>query len=235
MIFQKGLRAKASWKLSELGDTGNALKKVASNWQIIRNEGLDGLFGNHKSYQAEATELHQEGKWQQLVLYENGHQQEDGCKLAPKTCQILDKYLNPNAVSCKRGQIKFSIMHPGTHVRAHTGPTNTRLRAHLGLVVPDQGLVEIRVGNETLRWTEGKVFVIDDSFEHEVWQSGNTIRLVLLIDFWHPDLSESVKQRLQPLPVQGESHNRTTIFHIGGIVDDLINVKNSVVSNKVTY
>lgn len=36
-------------------------------------------------------------------------------------------------------QIKYSIMHPGTHVWPHTGPTNCRLRMHLGLVIPKEG------------------------------------------------------------------------------------------------
>ena len=38
-------------------------------------------------------------------------------------------------------------MFPGTHVWPHTGPTNCRLRAHLGLVIPEK--VAIRVGNDT--------------------------------------------------------------------------------------
>lgn len=38
-------------------------------------------------------------------------------------------------------------MQPGTHVFAHTGPTNCRLRAHLGLVIPKGP--RIRVGNDT--------------------------------------------------------------------------------------
>ncbi|KAJ6664021.1 hypothetical protein lerEdw1_008975, partial [Lerista edwardsae] len=36
-------------------------------------------------------------------------------------------------------QIKYSVMHPGTHVWPHTGPTNCRLRMHLGLVIPKEG------------------------------------------------------------------------------------------------
>lgn len=39
-------------------------------------------------------------------------------------------------------------MHPGTHVWPHTGPTNCRLRMHLGLVIPKEGC-KIRCANET--------------------------------------------------------------------------------------
>ena len=123
-------------------------------------------------------------------------------------------------------------MHSGTHVLPHTGPTNTRLRAHLGLVVPETGLVEMRVGPQTLRWSEGKVFVIDDSFEHEVWQAGEGLRLVLLVDFWHPDLSTFQRNRLPPLPAQESTQNRSTVFHIGGIVNE-ITQSHSAIKDKV--
>ena len=45
-------------------------------------------------------------------------------------------------------QIKYSVMQPGTHVWPHTGPTNCRLRMHLGLVIPKEGC-KIQCANET--------------------------------------------------------------------------------------
>ena len=65
-------------------------------------------------------------------------------------------------------QVKFSVMEAGTHVRAHTGPTNCRLRAHLGLQAPDGGVAQLRVGDVAKSWADGQVLVFDDSFEHEV-------------------------------------------------------------------
>jgi len=51
------------------------------------------------------------------------------------------------------------------------------------------------------------------SFEHEVWQQGNGIRLVLLIDFWHPDLSKSRRNKMSPLPIdEGKISKITSIF-----------------------
>ena len=61
------------------------------------------------------------GLWQQLVLFEKGIKDEDGCKLAPQTCAILEAHMKQSAVECQRGQIKFSVMHPGIHVKPHTG------------------------------------------------------------------------------------------------------------------
>lgn len=88
-------------------------------------------------------------------------------------------------------------MHPGTHVWPHTGPTNCRVRAHLGLVVP--GGAEIRVGNTTKTWEEGKFIIFDDSFEHEVWHNGPSYRLVLIVDLWHPELTQDEWRTLAPI------------------------------------
>lgn len=49
------------------------------------------------------------------------------------------------------------------------------------------------------KWREGKVMVFDDSFEHEVWHNGTALRLVLIVDVWHPDLSPAEKASLTPI------------------------------------
>ncbi|OBS82713.1 hypothetical protein A6R68_23297, partial [Neotoma lepida] len=61
------------------------------------------------------------------------------------------------------------------------GPTNCRLRMHLGLVIPKEGC-KIRCANETRTWEEGKVLIFDDSFEHEVWQDASSFRLIFIVD-----------------------------------------------------
>ena len=98
-------------------------------------------------------------------------------------------------------------MEGGTVIPAHAGPTNARLRAHLGLVVPKKGDVHIRIANKTVTWKPGKVgsrldrgrqyscvnitqwTIIDDSFEHEILNDSEKPRLILIIDFHHPDIS----------------------------------------------
>ena len=97
-------------------------------------------------------------------------------------------------------QVKFSVMDAGTHVHAHSGPTNCRLRAHLGLKVPPDstGLSTLRVADQQLTWEEGKLLVFDDSFDHEVWYDNaqREPRIVLIMDLWHPELTRSQKQSL---------------------------------------
>ena len=48
-------------------------------------------------------------------------------------------------------------------------------------------------------WREGEFIVFDDSFEHEVWHDGNSTRLVLIVDLWHPDLTEHEKKTLSAI------------------------------------
>ena len=58
------------------------------------------------------------------------------------------------------------------------------VRGHLGLVVPPGCF--IRVGPDERTWEEGKMMVFDDSFEHEVWNHSDFVRIVLFMNFWHP-------------------------------------------------
>ena len=88
-------------------------------------------------------------------------------------------------------------MRPGVHVWPHCGPTNCRVRCHLGLVTPPGP--RIRVGNETRAWEQGRFIIFDDSFEHEVWHDGESVRLVLIIDVWHPELSAHHRATLPPI------------------------------------
>ncbi|KAK7489617.1 hypothetical protein BaRGS_00019012, partial [Batillaria attramentaria] len=170
------------------------LELLEKHWRAIRDEGLTELH-SHTSLFTVSQETHLVktglGNWKQLVLYDKDRRP-DVCARVPKTCQIIER-IRP-ARTCTAGQVKFSVMYPGTEVWAHSGPSNYRLRAHLGLVV-DKG-AKLQVVNETRTWTEGKIFVFDDSFQHAVWHYGKSLRLILIVDFWHPEMSESMKGSL---------------------------------------
>ena len=85
----------------------------------------------------------------------------------------------------------FSTMKPGTSIDTHTAPCNIRLRGHLPLIVPE-GDVGINVGGKTIKYEVGKLVIFDDSFPHEAWHNGeDKDRVLLLFDFWHPDLTWS--------------------------------------------
>ena len=231
----KSLTGRPIWEPKQTGYE-KELGMLQNHYKVIRSEGLRALFGDDRNYKEESENLREEGLWQQLVLFETGIRSKKGCKLAPKTCQLIMKYMKEISAECKHGQIKFSVIHPGTHIWPHSGPSNCRLRAHLGLVVPevaDNERLEIRIADQYAHWNEGKYLIIDDSFEHEIWyqKKNGGARLVLLIDMWHPDLSKDQKENLKPLINRNQNHS--TIFTVSGIVnrisdDGYYNINDSV-------
>ncbi|XP_024106477.2 aspartyl/asparaginyl beta-hydroxylase isoform X10 [Pongo abelii] len=187
-----GLKAQPWWTPKETGYT-ELVKSLERNWKLIRDEGLAVMDKAKGLFLPEDENLREKGDWSQFTLWQQGRRNENACKGAPKTCALLEKF--PETTGCRRGQIKYSIMHPGTHVWPHTGPTNCRLRMHLGLVIPKEGC-KIRCANETKTWEEGKVLIFDDSFEHEVWQDAASFRLIFIVDVWHPELTPQQRRSL---------------------------------------
>ncbi|XP_046440402.1 aspartyl/asparaginyl beta-hydroxylase-like isoform X5 [Daphnia pulex] len=183
------------WWDKESTTYGHFFDLLEANWRQIRNEGVALLtLEAPEGFADESEKLRDSGDWKQYELFAQGRKNAAHCTKAPVTCTLIENY--PPAL-CKRGQVKFSIMHPGTHVWPHTGPTNCRIRAHLGLVVP--GGAQLRVGNTTDTWEEGKFIIFDDSFEHEVWHKGSSYRLVLIVDLWHPELTAEEWRSLAPI------------------------------------
>ena len=101
----------------------------------------------------------------------------------------------------------FSALTPGTHLWAHCGPTNAVISLSMGLIVPP-GCV-IRVGSEERTWQEGVCLVFDDTYEHEVWNRGTGTRFIMLVDVWHPELTQVERTVLKRvLWAPGEAENR---------------------------
>ncbi|XP_077639564.1 aspartyl/asparaginyl beta-hydroxylase isoform X5 [Lonchura striata] len=188
----KGLKAQPWWTARETGYT-ELVKSLEKNWKLIRDEGLAVMDKKQSLFLPEDENLREKGDWSQFTLWQQGRKNENACKSVPKTCALLERF--PEATGCRRGQIKYSIMHPGTHVWPHTGPTNCRLRMHLGLVIPKEGC-RIRCAQENRDWEEGKVLIFDDSFEHEVWQDAESYRLIFIVDVWHPELTAQQRRTL---------------------------------------
>ncbi|XP_072110619.1 aspartyl/asparaginyl beta-hydroxylase isoform X3 [Mobula birostris] len=190
-----GLKAQPWWTAKETGYT-ELVKTLERNWKLIREEGLTVMDKQRGLFLPEDENLREKGDWGQFTIWQQGRRIENSCKQVPKTCALLERF--PETTGCKRGQIKYSVMQPGTHVWPHTGPTNCRLRMHLGLVIPKEGC-RIRCANDTREWKEGKVLIFDDSFEHEVWQGAASYRLIFIVDVWHPDLTAHQRRTLSPI------------------------------------
>jgi aspartyl/asparaginyl beta-hydroxylase (cupin superfamily) len=173
-----GLRAKPVYDDREIAWTAQ-LEEACPR---IKPELLD-MLGKSK-LAPHPQDLADAGSWLVSYFYVQGEEVDATHKACPVTSSLLRSCL-PTGPS---HQVFCSVLSGGSHIKPHCGPVNTRLTCHLGLVVPEDA--SIRVGTNMVRWQEGKCLVFDDSFEHEVWNNSEKERVVLLIQFWHPDLTK---------------------------------------------
>lgn len=92
----------------------------------------------------------------------------------------------------------FSLMLPGAHIDWHIDTYTNCIRAHLGLICPEDAVLE--VGSEARSFHEGEFVLFDDTVRHRAWNRGDKIRANLLIGFEHdrtkgivPDIPEKFK------------------------------------------
>jgi aspartate beta-hydroxylase len=71
--------------------------------------------------------------------------------------------------------------------------SNARLVTHLPLIIPPG--CGFRVGNQSRQWVPGQAWVFDDTIEHEAWNDSEQLRVVLIFDIWHPELT-AVERRM---------------------------------------
>jgi ornithine lipid ester-linked acyl 2-hydroxylase len=153
---------------------------LETHWSEIRQE-LDQL--QAAQFMPWAERFLYEGTWDVFGLYAFGRKLPENCQRCPQTTKLIEQI--PHLTTAG-----FSCLQPGTHILPHIGYTKAVLRCHLGLIVPPG--CSIRVGAEISHWQEGKCLVFDDTIEHEVWHRGDTNRIVLLIDFRKPELTQPI-------------------------------------------
>ena len=115
----------------------------------------------------------------------------ENCKEFPKTTELLRRLNIPLAV---RG-VCFAKQAPGTGVQPHSDGRNFILTSHLGLKVPSEAWIQS--GDERRNWEEGKLTTLDTSFLHSTGNPTDQDRYVLIIDFWHPELTEAERAGLE--------------------------------------
>lgn len=158
-------------------------RALEDSYEAIRRE-VDAL--DDPDFYHDSEGLVRDGQWRIFHFYERGKKHQANCARCPVITEIIERH--DEAIRAPGGLIYISRMVPGTHIVPHVGPTNLRLRSHLGIHVPE-GDCRLRLGGETRGWVEGECLVFDDTFEHEAWNFTNQARTVLIVDIWHPDLT----------------------------------------------
>ena len=134
--------------------------------------------------------------WSALFLCENGKPDEALIERCPITWAAV-KQAPLASIPGWGPTVMFSLLKAGARIEPHTGMFNIRLVCHLPLIVPPK--CTFRVGNEVREWKEGKLFIFDDTIEHEAWNDSNEDRVVLIFDIWRPELSEQEQAELTAL------------------------------------
>eukprot|EP00537_Pseudo-nitzschia_pungens_P006126 CAMPEP_0172367326 /NCGR_PEP_ID=MMETSP1060-20121228/20731_1 /TAXON_ID=37318 /ORGANISM="Pseudo-nitzschia pungens, Strain cf. cingulata" /LENGTH=335 /DNA_ID=CAMNT_0013091537 /DNA_START=195 /DNA_END=1202 /DNA_ORIENTATION=+ len=155
------------------------------------------------------TKLHQ-GDWDWHTYLSKGNVRGEFVSKFPETSRILQEGFRgeDNHYQLFEGTpfgfCFFSKLGPGAKIAAHNAPTNLRLRIHLPIVVNVKsngveaatGLPKcgIRVASSFRSYEQDQVIVLDDAYDHEVWNDTSEDRVVLLVDIWHPDVTRAEKE-----------------------------------------
>ncbi len=158
---------------------------VERNWTVIRDE-LGGLLAdrdalpNFQDISRDQIYITQDDQWKTVFLFGYGFRSELTTELCPRTTELMQAV--PGMTTAM-----FSILSPRKHIEAHRGPYKGVLRYHLGLIVPqDKESCRIRVGDDIRHWEEGKSLIFDDTYDHEVWNDTDELRVVLFVDVVRP-------------------------------------------------
>lgn len=159
--------------------------ELDKEWKTIRKE-LDVVLQrreelpNFQDISTDVKTIQRDNQWKTFMFMGYGRTSEENLRRCPATAAIIHKIPGLKTAF-------FSILSPRKHIPAHRGPYNGVLRLHLGLLVPEpRQQCKIRVDQQYLVWEEGKSVVFDDSFNHEVWNDTDGVRVVLFIDFERP-------------------------------------------------
>jgi aspartyl/asparaginyl beta-hydroxylase (cupin superfamily) len=166
---------------------------LEENWQIIADEldrVADPAAAGFSTAGLDGSSV-RGGRWHQLMLWDRGRRFDRACEIFPATAALLAEI--PEAADLGNGFVMLSWTQPGTWITPHCGPTNSKARTHFCIRTDEKA--RIRIGDDVRSWEEGKCFVFDDSFEHEVWHEGDRPRVVLIVDTPNPCLEDGDQVR----------------------------------------
>jgi aspartate beta-hydroxylase len=187
--------------------------KLEAKKDAIREE-LMPLLADHAAFEP-YVEIHedrpryrQDGMannpdWSAFYLWKNGKLVEENAKRCPNTVAAISS-IPLTMIPNRSPSVLFSLLRPGAHIPAHNGLINMRLIAHLPLIVPPG--CRFRVGNDISEWQEGKVWLFDDTIEHEAWNDSDMTRVILLFEVNRLDISEDEQNDIRQIFAAIDQH-----------------------------
>jgi aspartyl/asparaginyl beta-hydroxylase (cupin superfamily) len=145
------------------------------------------------------AELNHSRRWSVFYLWRDGKPIDEHLQRCPRTARLLTT-LPLLDIAGYAPTVFFSILDAKSHIPAHTGVTNTRVIAHVPLIIPPA--CRFRVGSQTREWRPGEAWVFDDTIEHEAWNDSDLPRAILIFDVWNPYLTAAERELVSTM-VQG--------------------------------
>lgn len=205
---------------------GHPLSKLIdvleSRWGAIYEE-----YKKHKDqiplhYQADLAHKLSRKKWKGCKVAPAHVKETDGeafdrfC-VFPVTRLALDDAMAASGITIANG--KFSVLSPMSMINIHVGPSNNRLKLHLGLSVPSEEEAAMTIGGVRRGWRQGKVNILDDSFEHSVYHNGTQDRVILDIVIEHPDHKGKLSTRSSHPDHKADTTRKSSVTHGQGEED----------------
>jgi ornithine lipid ester-linked acyl 2-hydroxylase len=159
-------------------------ESLESHYDAIRAEAMNIMLERDKipplrDVSPDHDRIAVDNKWQSLFIWGYNYKFQRNAELCPVTTSVVEKI--PGLISAF-----YSVHAPGTHLPRHYGPTNGTITCHLGLTIPKEKGCRISVDDKEYEWHEGKCFVFDDTYYHEVWNDTEEDRIILLVQFERP-------------------------------------------------
>jgi len=164
----------------------NDVKVLKDNYASIEDEFHEVFAGHSELWSKNSVPS---GGWSIFCLINQGCWIEKNCFLCPKTCKVI-RELKSVMEECVFGNAAFSVLEPQTEIEEHCGPTNARIRCHLGLQVPEGAC--LTVNSISKSWNERDCLLFDDSFLHSASNKSKKYqRVIFMVDLWHPSLTRA--------------------------------------------
>lgn len=161
-------------------------ERFAANWRAIRAEALEVAASLariprfHEVMREQADISANDGRdWRMYIMQAYGVRFPRNLARCPTLAGIVAQ--SPDVLSAS-----FSFLAPGKHVPPHRGPFRGILRGYLVLSMPldanGNPAATLTVDGREHRLHDGEFMLWDDTFEHEVLNASNEVRIVLLLD-----------------------------------------------------
>jgi aspartate beta-hydroxylase len=196
-------------------EISSAVQLLEAHWETILEEYLRVAPTLASDYQTDGKSEHgarlHRGTWEWHSYMLKGAVQPSFENNFPETSRLLQTLRDKRMLfeGTPFGYAFFSTLHANSSIDAHTAPMNLRLRIHLPLLVPEGDATKgeddddkhalacgIQVGPLIRPWIPGKALVLDDAFLHRVWNKTSENRVLLLVDVWHPDVSQRERSEI---------------------------------------